>query len=202
MERCRPVDVARGRAAVPRRHRRRPDRQLPLLAADRQHGHRRAGCGRDRRRHRIETQRRPKTRVRRAPTTTSTRPAGFRPSSATSCSGTAHARSPCWRAPTSSSTALNVALDLAGVPVVRSLGASPLERAITEAARSRTRDQLAAWAEDVWAGDATDPMRRRVAEEADRFSVEQRVGRLPQRGSRPGSRSTTSNRTTTAPSRC
>ena len=53
--------------------------------------------------------------------------------------------------------------------MVRSLGASPLERAITEAARSRTRDQLAAWAEDVWAGDATDPMRRRVAEEADRF---------------------------------
>ena len=66
-------------------------------------------------------------------------------------------------------TALNAALDRAGVPVVRSLGASPLERAITEAARSRTRDQLAAWAEGVWAGDASDPMRRRVAEEADRF---------------------------------
>jgi len=64
---------------------------------------------------------------------------------------------------------LNRALDVAGITVVRSVGASPLERAIAEAARSRSRDQLAAWAETVWAGDASDPMRRRVAEEADRF---------------------------------
>jgi superfamily I DNA/RNA helicase len=61
------------------------------------------------------------------------------------------------------------ALAAAHVPVVRSMGASPLERAIAEAARVRSRDQLAEWAEAVWAGDTADPMRRRVAEEADRF---------------------------------
>lgn len=64
---------------------------------------------------------------------------------------------------------LGKALAVANVPVVRSMGASPLERAIAEAARVRTRDQLAEWAESVWAGDTADPMRRRVAEEADRF---------------------------------
>jgi DNA helicase-2/ATP-dependent DNA helicase PcrA len=64
---------------------------------------------------------------------------------------------------------LGKALVAADLPIIRSVGASPLERAVTEAARSRTRDQLAEWAETVWTGGASDPMRRRVAEEADRF---------------------------------
>ncbi|MCU1359984.1 MAG: uvrD2 [Ilumatobacteraceae bacterium] len=64
---------------------------------------------------------------------------------------------------------LGKALTAAHVPIIRSAGSSPLERALTEAGRSRTRDQLAAWAEAVWTGDASDPVRRRVAEEVDRF---------------------------------
>jgi DNA helicase-2/ATP-dependent DNA helicase PcrA len=65
--------------------------------------------------------------------------------------------------------ALHRSLDEAGVPVVRALGATPLERTIAEAARLRSRDDLAAWVEAVWTADESDPIRRRVAEEVDRF---------------------------------
>ncbi|MGD9997184.1 MAG: ATP-dependent helicase [Ilumatobacteraceae bacterium] len=64
---------------------------------------------------------------------------------------------------------LHRSLTEAGVAVARSAGATPLERAIAEASRLRSRDDLAGWAEAVWAGDASDPVRRRVAEEVDRF---------------------------------
>lgn len=77
--------------------------------------------------------------------------------------------------------ALARALAGADITVARSMGASPLDRAVAEAGRARTRDQLAAWAEAVWAdepaaGPARDSpasahaaVRRRVAEEVDRF---------------------------------
>ncbi|MBI5089500.1 MAG: UvrD-helicase domain-containing protein, partial [Actinobacteria bacterium] len=64
---------------------------------------------------------------------------------------------------------LHRSLDEVGVPVARSLGASPLEKAVAEATRLRTRDELAAWIEGVWTSDTSDPIRGRVAEEADRF---------------------------------
>jgi DNA helicase-2/ATP-dependent DNA helicase PcrA len=64
---------------------------------------------------------------------------------------------------------LGTALTQANIPIIRSAGTSPLERAIAEAVRARTRDQLLAWAEGVWGGTASDPVRRRVAEEVDRF---------------------------------
>lgn len=62
------------------------------------------------------------------------------------------------------------ALGSAGFAVDRSVGTSPLDRAVAEASRLTTRDQLAAWAEAVWdEGAAVDPLRSRVAEEVDRF---------------------------------
>jgi DNA helicase-2/ATP-dependent DNA helicase PcrA len=62
------------------------------------------------------------------------------------------------------------ALAAAGFPVDRSAGTSPLDRAVAEVARLTSRDQLAAWAESVWAeGAKVDPLRTRVAEEVDRF---------------------------------
>jgi DNA helicase-2/ATP-dependent DNA helicase PcrA len=68
---------------------------------------------------------------------------------------------------------LGRALASAGVTAARSAGASPLERAVAEAGRARTRDQLAEWAESVWTGetaaDTSGAARRRVAEEVDRF---------------------------------
>lgn len=57
----------------------------------------------------------------------------------------------------------------AGLPITRAVGASLLDRTILEAARCTSREQLAAWAEAVWAGDEVNPVRSRVAEEVDRF---------------------------------
>jgi len=64
---------------------------------------------------------------------------------------------------------LNRDLAATGVPTVRAVGASVLDRTIMEAARSTNREQLAAWAESVWASDEVAPVRTRVAEEVDRF---------------------------------
>jgi DNA helicase II / ATP-dependent DNA helicase PcrA len=65
--------------------------------------------------------------------------------------------------------ALGRALERLGVPTVRAVGASPLERGIAEAARCTTREQLAAWVDGVWADGSVDAIRSRIAEEADRF---------------------------------
>jgi DNA helicase-2/ATP-dependent DNA helicase PcrA len=64
---------------------------------------------------------------------------------------------------------LHRSLDQAGVAVVRSVGASPLERTVAEVTRLRSHDELATWVEAVWTADQSDPIRRRVAEEVDRF---------------------------------
>ncbi len=73
-------------------------------------------------------------------------------------------------------TALQRALDELDVPTERSRGRSPLDVAIAEAYRAHTRERLATWVETIFAeragterGAEQDPMRRRVAEEADRF---------------------------------
>jgi DNA helicase-2/ATP-dependent DNA helicase PcrA len=71
---------------------------------------------------------------------------------------------------------LSRALEAAGIPVRRAVGASPLERAIAEAGRCTGHEQLAAWVEGVWAGGAAEPMRLRVAEEADRFLSSREAG--------------------------
>ncbi|MCB9394655.1 MAG: ATP-dependent helicase [Acidimicrobiaceae bacterium] len=65
--------------------------------------------------------------------------------------------------------ALGRALSVAGVPIARAVGTSVLDRTVLEASRCTSRDQLAHWIESVWAADAVDPIRGRVAEEADRF---------------------------------
>jgi DNA helicase II / ATP-dependent DNA helicase PcrA len=73
-------------------------------------------------------------------------------------------------------TVLSRALEDAGLPTRRAVGASPLERAIAEAGRCHSREQLAAWVDGVWASGDADPMRLRVAEEADRFMSSQESG--------------------------
>ncbi len=73
---------------------------------------------------------------------------------------------------------LGTALAAAGVHVSRSAGASPLERCVAEALRCGGRDQLAAWIDDVWTSETADPIRRRVAEEADRFLTSGESGGL------------------------
>ncbi len=65
--------------------------------------------------------------------------------------------------------ALGRAMQAVGVPVARAAGTTALERAVAEAARCRTRDELARWADAVWAADQVSPVRSRVAEEVDRF---------------------------------
>lgn len=65
--------------------------------------------------------------------------------------------------------ALARSMQAAGVPTARAAGTSALERAVAEAARCRTRDELAQWAEAVWSADEVSPLRSRVAEEVDRF---------------------------------
>ena len=70
------------------------------------------------------------------------------------------------------------ALTRAGVPVVRSVGASPLERCVAEAVRCGGREQLAAWVDAVWESDEADPIRLRVAEEADRYLTSGDTGGL------------------------
>ena len=61
------------------------------------------------------------------------------------------------------------ALDAAGIAIDRAAGMSHLDRCIADAARCSGREQLAAWVETVWADDAADVVRRRVAEEVDRY---------------------------------
>ncbi len=73
---------------------------------------------------------------------------------------------------------LGSALTAAGVQVARSAGASPLERCVAEALRCSGREQLAAWVDDVWTSETADPIRRRVAEEADRFLTSGESGGL------------------------
>lgn len=60
-------------------------------------------------------------------------------------------------------------LESAGVPTVRAAGRSPLEVALVDAYRAGSRDQLTAWVDAALA--APDDVRRRVAEEADRYLV-------------------------------
>jgi DNA helicase-2/ATP-dependent DNA helicase PcrA len=62
---------------------------------------------------------------------------------------------------------LQRALTALGIPTERAAGRSPLDLALAEAHRSTTREQLAGWAEAAFA--EADPIRRRVAEEIDRF---------------------------------
>jgi DNA helicase-2/ATP-dependent DNA helicase PcrA len=66
------------------------------------------------------------------------------------------------------------ALEARSVPVRRAGGRSPVDLVIAEAARCRNRDQLAVWADEQAVSD--DPVRRRVAEEADRFLAAQERG--------------------------
>ena len=65
-------------------------------------------------------------------------------------------------------------LDLAGIATQRAAGRSPLEMALADAYRTRSREALALWADEQFA--QTDPIRRRVAEEADRFLASQEPG--------------------------
>ncbi len=64
-------------------------------------------------------------------------------------------------------TLLERRLGDAGVPTLRAAGRSPLEIALADAYRAGSRDQLAGWLDEALA--APDAVRRRVAEEADRF---------------------------------
>lgn len=66
-------------------------------------------------------------------------------------------------------TELGRALAGAGIPVERSAGRSPLERAVAEANRCVNRQALAALAEAIWESEESDPIRTRIAEEIDRF---------------------------------
>lgn len=63
-------------------------------------------------------------------------------------------------------TLIDRALAAVGVATERSVGRSPLERALAAASRC-TREQLAEWADRAATGD--DEIERRVAEEADRY---------------------------------
>ena len=71
---------------------------------------------------------------------------------------------------------IGTALHTLGVTAERAAGMSLLDRCISEAARSTNRDQLAAWAEAVWASGSVDPVRSRVAEEVDRFLTSNEPG--------------------------
>src|SRR3954452_18298436 len=85
--------------------------------------------------------------------------------------------------------ALEGALVHAGIATQRAVGRSPLEIALAETYRSMSREELAVWADQQFAG--LDPIRRRVAEEVDRFLSSQEPEGFA-RGSRRGRRSTTS----------
>ncbi len=66
-------------------------------------------------------------------------------------------------------SALEGALNGAGVATVRSAGTSSLDRCLAEVLACRNRDELAAWVDRVWGDDDADVIRNRVAEEVDRF---------------------------------
>jgi DNA helicase-2/ATP-dependent DNA helicase PcrA len=72
--------------------------------------------------------------------------------------------------------ALEGALVAAGIATQRAVGRSPLEMALAETYRSMSREELAVWADQQFAH--LDPIRRRVAEEVDRFLSSQEPGRF------------------------
>ena len=69
--------------------------------------------------------------------------------------------------------AIDRALRAAGVPTelaaARTGARTPLQLVIDEVARLGSREQVADWAERVWVEGSADGLRRRVAEEVDRF---------------------------------
>jgi DNA helicase-2/ATP-dependent DNA helicase PcrA len=66
------------------------------------------------------------------------------------------------------------ALAAAEIPTQRAIGRSPLEIAVGDAYRMTSREALALWADDQFTHH--DPIRRRVAEEVDRFLTSQEPG--------------------------
>ena len=66
------------------------------------------------------------------------------------------------------------ALTAAGIVSQRAVGRSPLELALSDAYRMTSREALAQWADEQFTHH--DPIRRRVAEEVDRFLISQEPG--------------------------
>ena len=66
------------------------------------------------------------------------------------------------------------ALSAAGIATQRAVGRSPLEIAVGDAYRATSREALALWADEQFTHH--DPIRRRVAEEVDRFLTSQEPG--------------------------
>jgi ATP-dependent DNA helicase UvrD/PcrA len=66
------------------------------------------------------------------------------------------------------------ALNDADIATQRAVGRSPLEKALSAAYRTTSREALALWADEQFT--YHDPIRRRVAEEADRFLTSQEPG--------------------------
>ena len=66
------------------------------------------------------------------------------------------------------------ALSAAGIATQRAVGRSPLELALADAYRTTSREALALWADEQFTHH--DPIRRRVAEEVDRFLTSQEPG--------------------------
>jgi DNA helicase-2/ATP-dependent DNA helicase PcrA len=66
------------------------------------------------------------------------------------------------------------ALSAAEIATQRAVGRSPLEVALSDAYRASSREALALWADEQFAHH--DPIRRRVAEEVDRFLTSQEPG--------------------------
>ncbi len=66
------------------------------------------------------------------------------------------------------------ALSAAGIATQRATGRSPLELAVSDAYRTTSREALALWADEQFTHH--DPIRRRVAEEVDRFLTSQEPG--------------------------
>ena len=70
--------------------------------------------------------------------------------------------------------AIENALNDADIATQRAVGRSPLEKALSAAYRTTSREALALWADEQFT--YHDPIRRRVAEEADRFLTSQEPG--------------------------
>src|SRR4029078_8810604 len=70
--------------------------------------------------------------------------------------------------------AIERSLVAAAIPTQRAPGRSPLEMALREASHSASREALALWADEQFTH--SDPIRRRVAEEVDRFLSSQEPG--------------------------
>ena len=66
------------------------------------------------------------------------------------------------------------ALSTAAIATQRAVGRSPLELALSDAYRTTSREALALWADEQFTHH--DPIRRRVAEEVDRFITSQEPG--------------------------